>query len=126
MITLMPNRASILAKRLVQRAARSAGYEITPFSIDFREGQRRLLWEVDLLVDVGNTGPYVELVRQVGYRGPVLSFEPMTDAFETSLPRRVARVCGADSASTSPWLGSIAHQRQQREWQPSPQLRRST
>jgi FkbM family methyltransferase len=80
----VPNRTSIVLKRLARKTSRRLGYEISPFRTGFSELQRRLLTEIDLLVDVGaNTGQYVELMRELGYGGEVMSFEPMQAAFRT-------------------------------------------
>lgn len=78
----MPTEWSIAAKRRVRAAARRLGYEIVPFSQGFYEVQRRLLQQIDLLVDVGaDTGQYVERARALGYRGAVVSFEPCQRPF---------------------------------------------
>lgn len=70
-------------KRVVRRVLRYAGYDIRPLCFYFDALQRELLRSCDLLVDVGaNTGQYVRLVRQLGYAGPVVSFEPEAAAFE--------------------------------------------
>jgi len=40
-------------------------------------------YNVDLIIDVGaNTGIYGKEVRQVGYDGQIVSYEPLTNAFE--------------------------------------------
>lgn len=40
-------------------------------------------YNIDLIIDVGaNTGIYGKEVRETGYTGEIISFEPLTDAFE--------------------------------------------
>ena len=111
----MPNKASVWTKRLVRATSRRWGYEISPFRTGFSEVQRRLLSEIDLVVDVGaNTGQYVELVRQLGYSGRVLSFEPMNGAFRTLAGKAASsphwevrqKALGAESGSATLHLSS--------------------
>lgn len=38
---------------------------------------------IDLIIDIGaNTGQYAQKMRQLGYTGRIVSFEPLPDAFE--------------------------------------------
>ena len=51
-------------------------------------------WGVDLVVDVGaNAGQYGLAIRSMGYRGPIVSIEPLPEAWE-ELARRVAKDAG--------------------------------
>lgn len=78
-------------KEIVRSAVRGAGFEIIPrwrlaqFSLDrhIRMLFKRL--EVDFVIDVGaNAGQFGEMLRRdVGYRGPILSFEPQHDVAQT-------------------------------------------
>ena len=69
-----------------------AGVEVIPVA-SLRhplERRRRLLenLRVDLVIDVGaNTGQYGSELRDIGYRGQVLSFEPLLEPFQ-ALSRR--------------------------------------
>ena len=64
-----------------------AGFEPIPLA-SLRhplERRRRLLknLQVDLVIDVGaNTGQYASELRGIGYRGQVLSFEPLLEPFK--------------------------------------------
>lgn len=81
---------SVVLRGGAKRIARAAGLEVSSLASSFTGLQRRLLSEVDLVVDVGaNTGQYATLVRELGYRGPIVSFEPSRQAYET-LARRAA------------------------------------
>ena len=70
-----------------------AGVDVVPVS-SLRhplERRRRLIedLQVDLVLDVGaNAGQYVSELRGIGYRGAVLSFEPLVEPFKV-LSRRV-------------------------------------
>lgn len=48
-------------------------------------------WRIDLVVDVGaNSGQYGLTIRTMGYHGPIVSIEPLPEAFAT-LARRTAK-----------------------------------
>jgi FkbM family methyltransferase len=70
---------------LVKRLARSVGYEIRRYAPDSSERARlaRLLAHhaIDLVLDVGaNAGQYALELRGIGYRGAIVSFEPVAQA----------------------------------------------
>ena len=76
-------------KALVRRCVRLSGYDIVkwhpvPPAIAAR---KRLLdsFGIDLVLDVGaNAGQFATALREpMGYRGEIVSFEPLPDAFET-------------------------------------------
>lgn len=76
------SKARATIKSTVRKVSRAAGYEIVPIGAGFRRTQQRLLQECDLVVDVGaNVGQFAEKVRDLGYRGDVVSFEPGREAF---------------------------------------------
>jgi FkbM family methyltransferase len=70
-----------MTKTAVRRLLRVAGFEVTRSSSSFSDLQRDVLSRCDLVADVGaNTGQYADLVRSLGYRGTVVSFEPQAEA----------------------------------------------
>ena len=86
----MTSPLSVL-RTVTKRVGRAAGLEVNSLSTSFTGLQRRLLNEVDLLVDVGaNTGQYAALVRSLGYRGQIVSFEPGRQAFDLLADRAAA------------------------------------
>ncbi len=82
------------SRRTVLSAANRVGIQIS------RYPQNEVLWRVaqllenngiDLVLDVGaNDGGYGSSIRRFGYRGEILSFEPVSGAYER-LSRRVGR-----------------------------------
>jgi len=61
------------------------GFEVNRFnpaqSISARLQQQLTTNQIDLVLDIGaNDGGYVQLIRESGYSGPVLSFEPLSTA----------------------------------------------
>jgi FkbM family methyltransferase len=80
---------SEIAKTALRRMVRASGYDIVkwhrvPPAIAAR---KRLLdsFGIDLVLDVGaNAGQFATDLREpMGYRGEIVSFEPLPDAFET-------------------------------------------
>jgi FkbM family methyltransferase len=68
------------------------GYELRQYTPlrSFAAARDALLREVDAVVDVGaNAGQYGELLRASGYRGRLVSLEPVSEAYE-ELRRRAA------------------------------------
>jgi FkbM family methyltransferase len=71
-------------KHAVRRLSRRVGYDIVAFRTGLAEQQARLVvdQQIDLLVDVGaNEGQYAQRMRDLGYRGDLLSLEPGSAAF---------------------------------------------
>jgi FkbM family methyltransferase len=80
---------------LLRRAARRLGYDLTPRR-KARPHEAQLVavlerFAISCVLDVGaNVGQYGTLLREHGYRGRIVSFEPLADAHAT-LTRRAAR-----------------------------------
>ncbi len=67
---------SIFLKELVKIVFSFIGFNVTP-------NRKNVLLErkIDILFDVGaNTGQYAQDVRRQGYKGKIISFEPLSDA----------------------------------------------
>jgi FkbM family methyltransferase len=67
-----------------------SGFELTRYDKSTNGILRRKAifkkYGVDLVIDVGaNTGIYGKEIRQAGYHGEIVSFEPLTDAYEKLL-----------------------------------------
>src|SRR5207247_2055417 len=75
-------------KRNIQRLVRSVGYDIskfTPLSHPIARRKRMLdTYGIDTVMDVGaNAGQFARKLRSaIGYTGRILSFEPVTSAFD--------------------------------------------
>jgi FkbM family methyltransferase len=80
-------------KTVLRRAANAIGYDIVGF--DGNSARARLARTLDRLdigtvLDVGaNRGDYGWFLRELGYRGEIVSFEPLPDAFH-QLSKRAA------------------------------------
>jgi FkbM family methyltransferase len=74
-----------LLKSLVKHAARRFGLDVHRFDPSVSEAARAIAMlsahGVDLVLDVGaNTGQFATGLREAGYRGKILSFEPLSSA----------------------------------------------
>mgnify|MGYP001228330144 CR=1 FL=1 len=72
--------------KFANKTLRSLGYTLTKRNrLQLALDRRQRLLEshfIDLVVDVGaNIGQYGKSLREIGYLGPIVSFEPMTHAF---------------------------------------------
>jgi len=82
-----------LARDLLRRVVRRAGYDIVRHGPDPMSRAAALLGalDVDLVLDVGaNRGQYYRALRASGFRGDIVSFEPNPDAY-AELRRAAAR-----------------------------------
>ncbi len=94
MASALLDHVPVPLRALAKRAALRWGVEITrnPFSRRLAALCDRL--DVGAVLDVGaNSGQYAGFLRQAGYRGQILSCEPVGDAFE-----RLERAAHADPA----------------------------
>ena len=83
---------------VVQNCLRSMGYEIVPYPPTDERRSRDLLRKVfsklsiDCVFDVGaNHGDYGDFLRDIGYKGWILSFEPVRAPFEDLAKLAAAR-----------------------------------
>jgi FkbM family methyltransferase len=78
------SRARVRAR--LKRLARKARLEVSPYDVSTSPDARRSrvieAAGVNLVLDVGaNAGQYARHLRQTGYRGRIVSFEPLSEAF---------------------------------------------
>jgi len=81
-----------MLKDIIRNIFRTFGYDISSFHHAYHPlARRRKLMEVhniDTVLDVGaNTGQYGSHLRAGGYKGKIISFEPLHDAYEALLSR---------------------------------------
>ncbi len=89
----MAMRARAIAKRTVRTFVRRLGYDIVPFAGGLVDLQRQLLRQTPVVLDVGaNVGQYAERLRDLGYEGRIVSFEPGSKAFHLLTSRAQADV----------------------------------
>jgi FkbM family methyltransferase len=74
-------------KKRVRALARRFGFDIVRYdAISHPLARRKQILDssnINLVLDVGaNTGQYALQMREIGYKGRIVSFEPMTSAFE--------------------------------------------
>jgi FkbM family methyltransferase len=75
-------------KRFVRKSIRSAGWDIKKFDPLYSEpsqlARQLSVHQIDVVFDVGaNTGQFAERLRDAGFRGRIVSFEPSTAAHST-------------------------------------------
>jgi FkbM family methyltransferase len=87
--------------KLIQKVLKSAGLELVPHPPSDWVACRNILRNVlnklsiNCVLDVGaNRGQYGSMLRDIGYRGQIFSFEPVRDHFEA---------LSACAASQGPW-----------------------
>ena len=91
------------AARTVRRAARSFGVNVSfaePDIVDFIRDR-----QITLVYDIGaNTGQFASKLRRGGYKGTIISFEPIRSVFEALAskarldPRWIVHNCGLGAA----------------------------
>jgi FkbM family methyltransferase len=82
----------LAARKGIRRLARRLGYEVRQYTPlrSFAAARERLLDGIDVVLDVGaNAGQYGEGLRELGFRGRLVSLEPVAEAF-AELERRAA------------------------------------
>ena len=84
-------------RRVAKRAFRTLGYDISRIDPDRSLGEflRSIFqhYQINCVVDVGaNDGQYARFLRELGYRGQIVSFEPVASVFE-----RLAACAAADA-----------------------------
>ena len=77
-------------KEFIKKMLRRSGFELSRFSVEQSENARFISMlranNVNLIFDVGaNTGQFGVLMREIGFDGKILSFEPLSEARENLL-----------------------------------------
>ncbi|MBD2602047.1 MULTISPECIES: FkbM family methyltransferase [Microcystis] len=75
-----------MPKKIIKKLARSLGIDLKRYNVQTSEAakmQRLLAYHnIDLVFDVGaNIGQYAKLLRELGYSGRIVSFEPLSSAY---------------------------------------------
>lgn len=83
-------------KKLIRNQIEKFGYQIVKPNLrqDYLLRRMKLInnYKVDVLLDVGaNTGQYGNMMRNAGFQGKIISFEPLSEAFR-SLVKKAASV----------------------------------
>lgn len=83
---IMCGRAGEMLASLVKRAARRAGFDVTRRRPSFVDLMRRN--EITTVLDVGaNEGQFAREIRDLGYEGRIISFEPIAAVYEVLIAR---------------------------------------
>ena len=87
---------SLISKTTIRRLFRQRGYDIVSYSPAFHTLARRRRFldavGVDLVLDVGaNVGQYASQLREIGYAGKIVSFEPVTKSY-----KQLKEACAGD------------------------------
>jgi len=75
-----------MLKKTIKKLSRSLGIDLKKYNVQTSEAakmQRLLAYHnIDLVFDVGaNIGQYAKLLRELGYSGRIVSFEPLSSAY---------------------------------------------
>ena len=75
-----------MPKKVIKKLSRSLGIDLKRYNVQTSEAakmQRLLAYHnIDLVFDVGaNIGQYAKLLRELGYSGRIVSFEPLSSAY---------------------------------------------
>lgn len=75
-------------KKLIKRQIEKAGYRIIKPNLRQDHLLRRMklldTYEINKILDVGaNTGQYASIIRNAGFNGKIMSFEPLSAAYKT-------------------------------------------
>jgi FkbM family methyltransferase len=75
-----------MLKQLLKKALRSAGYVLSSYDFRYDPWAVRMKFlnslKINLLFDIGaNEGQYAVQVRSLGYKGRIVSFEPLSEAY---------------------------------------------
>ncbi|MDB9386801.1 FkbM family methyltransferase [Microcystis aeruginosa CS-583] len=78
--------SKFMPKKIIKKLARSLGIDLKRYNVQTSEAakmQRLLAYHnIDLVFDVGaNIGQYAKLLRELGYSGRIVSFEPLSSAY---------------------------------------------
>jgi len=84
-------------KKIIKRIAQYFGFEIRRYSVEKSDKARLAVMlqehDIDVVLDVGaNVGLYGESLRDCGYKGRIVAFEPLSDAYEKLLKRASADI----------------------------------
>lgn len=74
-------------KKLINRLLKVTGYQLRPVEFIDVDLKRRIqimnFLGINLVIDVGaNKGQYAQKLRELGYTGRIVSFEPLTNVFD--------------------------------------------
>jgi len=77
----------MIAQKMIKSLFMKLGYDIVRYAPSSHPlaRRKRLLesYEINVLLDVGaNTGQYGKQLREIGYKGKIISFEPLSDAYK--------------------------------------------